>query len=58
MLATEFDASVAALPPPPVVEASAVAETHATCPFRAVCKSAVCAGDWTAPECPGSRKEH
>lgn len=26
------------------------------CPFRATCKSPLCTGAWSSPDCPGSRK--
>jgi len=26
------------------------------CPFRATCKSPICKGDWSKPDCPGSRR--
>lgn len=41
---------------PPVFEATEVSQAVSSCPFRATCGSPRCDGDWTKPDCPGSKK--
>ncbi len=36
-------------------EAGGTHETGAPCPYRHICKSPICRGDWSNPDCPGSR---
>lgn len=36
-------------------EAVATHEAAAPCPYRDICKSPICRGDWSNPDCPGGR---
>jgi hypothetical protein len=41
---------------PPVCEAVETERARKDCPYRAICKSPICRGDWSNPDCPGSSK--